>query len=303
MWKLFSQRNVPLPSELSYDIPDEVRKRILYVFNDNTSEGHSGFSSLFEKIEIDLLKRYGNLSCSSYNAGRRHDEPVIEHFLCCDDHKAIDFIEVCFKQLAYPGNDSYVKEINEIFQETGVGYEFTPLVEHHVGEETFLFGHKRQGNVIKYEYPRAIRREHQLLHKEIISQSLQLLSDNRLRVVNSEMLKAHSALRDGLYEDVITKSGSAFESFLKTTCKIKNWPYDEDKDSCKRLIDICREHNLFPKFYVPAFESVGTIRNKLGDVHGRGPSGGTQVKREYAEHMLHVTSAHMLFLAKMAGLS
>ncbi len=164
MWKLFSQRNTLPPDKLHYDIPENVRSRILSVFKDHASEQHGGFATLIDDVGQVLFKRYGYLCRSSYDAARRSDHQVIEHFYCCDEPKALDFVEACFQQRTYNGKNSGVNEINEIFRETGIGYELTPFVEHHVEKETFLFSHKRQGTVIEYEYPRAIRRDRVLHH-------------------------------------------------------------------------------------------------------------------------------------------
>ena len=49
-------------------------------------------------------------------------------------------------------------------------------------------------------------------------------------------------------------------------------------------------------------EGVGTVRNKLGDVHGRGPTPSHVGSLDHAEHLLLVTAAHMLFLAKLVGM-
>lgn len=287
---------------LIYNIQENVRTRILVILSEHTSEVHGGFDALLADVGKFLFKQYGNLFRSSFQAARRSDNPVIEHFYVCDTDHALDFIEACFQQTAYEGGQAGVDEINAIFNETGLGYNLTPFVEHRIEKDTFLFGAKRKGIVVEYEYPQVIRRDDQMLHQSVIEPTLALLSDSRLRIANSEILKAHSALRHGQYEDAITYAGSAFESLLKTICDIKGWGYDPNKDTSSRLINICRDHNLFPPFYTPFFESVGTIRNKLSGAHGRGPSPLHQVRQEHAEHMLYLTSTHMLLMARLAGI-
>lgn len=302
MAKLFSQRKNPPPEIHRYDIPEQVRTRILAVFKDHCYEPHGGFEKLLNDVGKVLFKQYGGLSKSSYVAARRSDHPVIEHFSCVDTDYAIDFIEACFQQGVYNGGQKGVDEINAIFLETGLGFELTPFVEHHLEKEVPLFGWSQKRTVIEYEYPRIILRDNQLLHEEVITPAFQLLTDSRLRVANSEILKAHNALRFKDFEAAITLSASAFESFLKTMCDIKGWPYDGDRDTCSKLVNICKDHNLFPPFYAPLFESVGSIRNKLSNAHGRGPTLSFPASQEHAEHMVHITSSHMLFLAKLAGL-
>jgi hypothetical protein len=300
--ELFSKRKKQPPKKLVYDIPEVARTRILVIFKDFCYEHHGGFGKLLEDVGKALLKEYGFLCQSGYIAARRSDNPIIEHFYYCDTEQALDFVELCFQQNVYDGYQKGVDEINRIFNEYGIGFELTPFVEHKVVKETSIFGGaKRAGIVIEYEYPRIIEKSSQLTHQEIVQPSMELLSDSRFRVANSEMLKAHTALRNGDYEDAITLCGSAFESVLKTIIDFKGWNYSST-DTCAKLIGICRDNNLFPTFYCSAFEAVGTIRNKLSDAHGRGPKKTDNVTKETAEHMVHMTLTHMVFLAKCAGI-
>ena len=117
------------------------------------------------------------------------------------------------------------------------------------------------------------------------------------------MIRAHKAIRFGNYDEAITLAGAAFESVLKTICDITGWVYDKDRDTCRRLIKICQKNGLFPAFYSASFESVCTVRNRLGDAHGGGPVRSNTAQLEHAEHLVHLTSTNMLLLAKLAGLS
>ncbi len=281
MTRLFSKRKKTYPTDLRYDLSDEVRSRILLVFKDHCNETNGGQEELLAQVGNALIKAYGSLRKSAYIAARRSEHPVIEHFFVCDDEQAIDFIEACFQQIVYRGGQSGVDEVNEIFRENGIGYELTPFIEH--------------------EYPKVIQRNDQIIHESVVEPSLELLSDSRFKVANSEMIKAHSALRVGEFEVAITLSCSAFESFLKTILVVKGWSCDAN-DTCAKLISICRANNLFPPFYCSAFEAIGTVRNKLGDAHGRGPQVTHRALQENAEHMIHMTSAHMIFIAKNATL-
>ena len=298
--ELFSKRKKQPPKELIYDIPEVVRTRILAAFPDLCDEYYGGFRKLLDDVGKILFKEYGFLCQSSYIAARRSDNPTIEHFYCCDIEQTLDFIELCFQQDAYTGSQTGVDEINRIFNEYGIGFELTSFIRHEVVKETSRFGRKRKGTVIEYEYPRIIEKSNQLIHQEIVQPSIELLSDSRFQVANSEMLKSLTSLRNGDYEDAITLCGSAFESVLKTIIDFKGWNYGSDTDTCAKLIGICRDNNLFPSFYCSVFEAVGSIRNKLGDAHGRGPKKANNVTKENAEHMVYMTLAHIIFLAKCA---
>jgi len=80
MDRLFSQRNKPPPDILRRDLPDEVRARILLVFEDRAREEDGGFPALLKEVGRALLKRYGVLSQSGYIAARHSEHPVLEHF-------------------------------------------------------------------------------------------------------------------------------------------------------------------------------------------------------------------------------
>jgi len=305
MRALFSKRNAPPPAKLGYELSEQVRTRILAVFQDHCGDPYGpqgGFDGLLDEVGKHLFKEYGGLRAPSYVAARRTDNPVIEHFYCCEPDEAIDFIETCFQCFIYRGGQRGVDEVNAVFREHAIGFELTAFVEHHVEKEAPFFGQLRKGTFIECEYPRVIRRDEHLVHGEVVEPALNLLTKSKLRVANAEMLRAHAALRVGNYEDAITLCGSSFESLLKTICALKKWPYDPDRDTCSKLVSICRDNGLFPPFYTPIFEAVGTIRNKLGDAHGRGPKAQHTVTKELADHMVHMTSANILLLARLAGL-
>ena len=116
------------------------------------------------------------------------------------------------------------------------------------------------------------------------------------------MMKAHEAYRKLQYEDAITDAASAFESTLKTICSTRGWAYNPDKDTLSPLVKACNANSLFPSFYVPIFEAVGTLRNKMSDAHGRGPKPPYTVSKEHADHMIQMTSAHITFLVRLAGI-
>ncbi|MDQ5845374.1 MAG: abortive infection family protein [Acidobacteriota bacterium] len=301
---LFTQRHTPTPRELRYDVPEEVRSRLLAVLRDAVLECSGEFEAFLAEVGRTLFKRYGTLSKSGYIAARRSENPFVEHFFTCHDEQVLDFLEVCLQKQPTCGGQKTVDEINEILRETGIGYHFTPLIEHSVEKQFWLVpGRKSKGVVVEYDYPKAIRADNQLIHQSVTEPTLHFLSDRRFKIANSEVLKAHKALRSGEFDDAITDSASAFESLLKTICDVKGWTYDKNRDTCSRLLDICQKNGLFPSFYKQCFESICAIRNKIGDAHGRGPIRDNTAQLEHAEHMIHLTCSNMLFLAKLAELA
>lgn len=276
MARLFSKRNRPPPLEVSYEISAQVRRRILAVLESYSAGSLGGLRRILDDVGNRLIKEYGGLCAPGYEAARLSDDPVEEHFYSCDDEQALDFIEACFQSFGYQGGQKGVEEINEIFCEHGIGYELTRFTEYEVEKEVALYGRKKKRTVIEREYPQILRKDHQLIHKQVIEPALELLSGPMLRVANSEMLKAHAAVRDGDYEDAITLCGSAFESVLKTICDAKKWPHDPDRDTFAKLIEICRDHGLFSPFYVPIFVATGTFETSWVTPTVADPSGRTQ---------------------------
>ena len=303
MSKLFTKRNVPPPGRLRYDIPPEVRSRLLATFRDLCDMAEGGFQKLLYDVGQVLFKAYGHLCQPGYEAARVSEDPAIQHFFSCQDDYALDFIEACFQQQTYSGGQQGVDQVNDVFREHGIGYELTPWTPQKVEKELVTRVGTKTYTDIEIDYPRIVRIDSQLAHREIIEPALQLLTDSRLRVANAEMLNALSALRAGEHDNAITLACSAFESLLKTVCALKGWAYDAQRDTCSRLVEICRDSGLFPPFYAPAFTAVGTVRNKIGSAHGRGPAPAHAASQEHAEHMIRMTSAHMLLIAKSAGMA
>lgn len=299
---LFSRRRTPPPDQYRYDVPERVRSRILNTLSQCVEQHSSQMSlgSVLEEVGQKLYSQYGGLRCSGYEAARVSNDPVIEHFFRCTDEEAMDFIELCFQTRWNCGGQPTVDAINRIFEEDSIGYELTPLVEIPVEGGT-LFGRRSPGmKSYRIEPPRVIRKDEKLLHSQAVQPCLQVLSDPRFATANTELLKAFEDARKGRYADAITSCGSAFESVLKTICDQKGWPHDPDKDTCSKLLEACKDNGLFPPFYKPLFEATGTIRNKLGDAHGRGPSPQYAPSKEFAEHMLHQTCSHVVLLVSLA---
>ena len=293
----YSRRNAPPPTELLYDVPDLVRNRIIAIVDYHI--GKSRARGIFLETLGDLLTRqYGYLEQPGYEAARQSDIPVVQHFFSCTDEQALDFIEACFRLNRSCGGQAAVDEMNAVLREEGIGYELTKYLGPGLASGEIRIGQP----IPEDQLPRVIRVDSQAIHAEVVTPALGLLSNPIFGVANTEMLKAHGDHRAGRHEDAITTCSSAFESVLKTICGSQGWTCDAEKDTCATLVGICHKQGLFPSFYVELFKRVGTIRNKLGDAHGRGPMPTHDVEAAHAEHMLHMTSAHIILLCKLAGL-
>lgn len=304
---LFSRRQSEPPDRYTYVMHEKARSRMLHTLQQHQSGWMSGgrynFNLLLNEVGQKLLAQTGTMRSSMYEAARKSDHPVINYFLFCSNEEALDFIEICFQSNTMGGDSqdsrALVNLFNKIFEEEGIGYELTPPSTVDVGPGS-LFGRTSPGmRSIRYEFPKIIKKDERTVHDKAVKPALEALRDPQMATANSEMLDAFEKVRNGDYDSAITSCGKAFESVLKTICSVKGWTYDPDKDACAKLVSICRDNGLFFGFYAPIFESVGTVRNKLG-AHGGGPKPAHTASREVAEHMIAMTCAHIEFLVRQA---
>jgi len=309
----FSRRAVPTPqaARFRYDVPQQARQRIFVSLEQDCRQQFSpscDLGTILSELGDLLMAAYGGLYRSGYEAARMSDDPVINHFMLCNDLMALDWIEFVFQCFHYSGDDRWRQTVNEIFKQEHIGYELTPYVKTIVkGDKPMtpiaLFSRASgYGDRVEYQYPQIIKKDDDFTHAEIVQPCLNLLSDPKFKTANEEMLKAHQEYRHGNYADAITDCGAAFETVMKTICEAKGWPYEKARATCKDLVDVCRDKGLFPGFYAPFFIDAGTIRNKLGDAHGKGPTPEFTATKEHFEHMVQITSANILFFARLANI-
>jgi hypothetical protein len=305
--KLFSQRQSEPPDRYTYAIPEKVRSRILHNLQQHGAGwiGGDHFQDILEEVRQKLLAKHGTLQSLGHETVRRRVHPAIDHFSVCSDEEVLDFLQLCFETQTLhgdmEGSQRLVTIFNQIFEEEGIGYELTPLSVVDLGAGKLLGRSSPGMRSIRIEYPKVIKKDERTVHETAVKPALAALRDSRLATANSELLDAFEKVRKGDYPSAITSCGKAFESVLKTICTAKGWTYDPDKDTCAKLVGICRDKGLFFPFYAPIFEGVGTVRNKLG-AHGGGPKPAHVATREHAEHMIAMTCAHIDFLVRQAAL-
>jgi SAM-dependent methyltransferase len=282
----FSKRNKPPPEVLRYDLPVNVRNRIAAVFSVACEDSPSRIALLLRDAAEQCRLQYGYLVPSTIPLVVANPDPADlakYHFANCDDELAIDFIEFCLASEHYYGAQAGVDFINRVLREEGIGYQFSPYGPNEHGRDESL----------------AVKTSNQLVHQDVVLPTLQLLTEPKFKDANREMLAAHQHVRHGEFGAAINASGQAFESALKVICAAKGWPFDP-KRPLAGLVDVCRANNLFPAFYVEAFKSSGTIRNNLGS-HGMATTGNAPPNAALAEHLIHLNSAHILLLTKLAA--
>lgn len=295
---LYSKRNTVPPSRLDYGVPGKVRNRIVAIFDHFLHRNTKPV--FFRELKGLLLREYGALKCETDMDGDavgNDEHQVVSHFRGCNHVEALDFVEACFRTRYHIGGNCAVDEIRRVFREEGIGYDLTTYRGPELTQSEVSIGPATDEDLL----PKIIRHDNQLAHEQVIVPALQLLTHPKLRVANSEMLRAHQALRHGNFEEAITLAGSTFESVLKTICREKGWTYNE-KDACGTLVDTCIKNGLCPGFYGTLLKAVCTLRNNLSSAHGRGPGPRNPPSRGQADHVVHVVSANLLLLADSSGL-
>jgi hypothetical protein len=302
--KLFSRRNTPVQDIYRYDIDEHVRSRLLLTLKHCVEcQGSMNIRSILNEVEEELLRQYGGLRQGKHASRPNYDMAIIDHFFACPDEEVMDFIQVCFHTRYRCGGQSTVDAINGVLEEEDIGYELTSFREEVIDEVRAdnqpLYG---PGTTYRTIFPTMIRKDEKLLHCQAVQPCLHVLNDPRFVTANTELLNAFEEYRKGNYADAITDAGAAVESVLKTICAHKRWRYDHDKDTCAKLLDICRTHDLFYSFYRPILEATAMIRNKIGDAHGKGPKPEYPVAKELADHMLNTVCTNIVLLISLAKL-
>ena len=306
--KIFSKRQKPPADTFTYELSERARSRIIHSIVQLCQQpehpmerqyARADPSAIFEDILRRCLREYGEVKTRTGDRARDTADEAVNHFFAGDDTEAIDFLEMLFQSPQNRLGQDGVSAVNEILREEGIGFEFSAYVvrEELVNED----GRGVATHRVEIEYPEAMKKTNEHMHVDVIVPCMTLLSGAKWKIANHEMLDAHKAFREGRFDDANTACGRCFETVLKTICAEKRWAYDPDKDTLAKLVDICRDKGLFPPFYVEIFKSSGIVRNKLGG-HGKGPQPLYQNDEAFVAHLLHQTSAHIVLLAKLAGM-
>jgi AbiJ N-terminal domain 4 len=129
---LFSRRNAPVQDTYRYAIPPQVRNRLLHTIRlcleKSGSGGNFSIDSVVAEMHDKILQTYGSFRCSRYDAARRSDDPVVEHFFRCTDEEVMDFLKMCFETTWNCGGQPTVEAINRVLEEENIGYELTPVL-------------------------------------------------------------------------------------------------------------------------------------------------------------------------------
>lgn len=292
-----------MSDQYTYKISEKVRLRILYAVKaacDRDPYLLSMGKILFDVKDL-LLQKHGHLRrMPSGRSPTGHE--TSDHFVLCTDEEAAGMIPLFFDTHCNAGGAPTVDAINAIFEEENIGYELTPIRQIEDPDAT-LFGRRSPGmKAYRLELPEIIRKDEMRLHKDVVKPCLHILSDSRFSVANDELLDAFEKLGQRKYADAITSAGSAFETVMKTILTLKGWHYDTGRDTCSDLVTHLKSNGLVFPFYATLLTASGTVRNKLGDAHGKGPAPEFTAEKEHAEHMLYFCCLNIVFLITLAKL-
>ena len=146
--------------------------------------------------------------------------------------------------------ENALREINQRFEQHGVGYQF--------------------------ESNHIIRVDSKIAHAEIVKPALQLLTAPMFTKANKEFHSSHRHYRAGAYKDCVTAANRAFESALKAICDTEGWPYDRG-DRASELVTKVTNNGLFTHDFDKSFSAyvamlktgLPSVRNDAGG-HGEG---------------------------------
>ena len=287
-----------------YDnVPQTFRAQVFHILDDATGKyvaDHDRWGGesvrlpdqLWLIIRKVLLRELGRFQLSKeYTATSKED---CWHFFIneASHANALNFIDISFRAVDIlvrkesPYNlaelgitiapDDAILELNARFDQHNLGYQFTD------GE--------------------LMRRDSQFTHSEMTVPAFQLLNTPGFEGPHEEFLRAHKAYLKPDEKEAIRECGNAFESTLKSICTLRQWPFDAQKDTARKLLAIVFERGLIPDYLQSEFtglrsmleSGVPTVRNREG-AHGQG-SVPVQVPRHLAAYVLHMTAAAILLL-------
>lgn len=173
--------------------------------------------------------------------------------------------------------DEAIEELNYRFREAEFGYQ--------------------------YDSGQIIRVDNQLIHAEVVTPALQLLSDDRFKGPQQEFLAAHTHYRAGEHKDALVDALSAFESTMKTICDLKKWPYQKGARASD-LVKAIRSNGLLPDYLDNSFDQlIATLQSGLPKVrneeggHGQGAN-PRETPGYVAAYALHLAAAKIVLLVE-----
>lgn len=304
MYKLFSQRKREELGEVSdvyiYEqFPKEFRNQFLHVLDDVFTADNGGEElyiygncvNLWQVICEEFAREKGLLAINGYYRSDINNRNAMQFYISnCNDIEfldLLDFICVLFlgdnKSMAqfmlFEKSKKAIEELNYRLKQHSLGYEF-------------ING-------------RLIEKTNEQIHKEVIKPALNLLHNKKFKGAEQEYFQAFDCYKAGKNKDAILNAIKAFESVLKTICKEMKYPYDNEKDTAKQLLQHLTDNSFYPTYLESHLTGIRTtlesgaptLRNKKAG-HGQGQD-IVDVSDEYVEYALNLVATNIVLLVKI----
>jgi hypothetical protein len=162
--------------------------------------------------------------------------------------------------------------------------------------EEHRLGYSYQSGII-------ISKDTEYTHKEIILPAIILLQNPLFSGAFEEFMSALKNLREGNAKQTIADCSKAFESTIKTICKLMNWQYD-DHATAAPLIKTILDNELIPKYMQDHFTAFGnllvgglpTIGNRTSR-HGQGAV-PIEVPDYFASYAIQLCAVNIVFIIR-----
>jgi HEPN domain-containing protein len=141
-----------------------------------------------------------------------------------------------------------------------------------------------------------IRKDTQFTHAEMVKPALLLLSGKQFEHAEKQFRDAHREFQQGNFDDAMTDASASVETVLKVILGV-------DEGTANELLKKAGEEGYFPSYlgsstsqWVNLFLELPTLRNKLGDAHGKGKNQPDEAEMErLARLALNLAASHILF--------
>lgn len=284
-----------------YDVlPQSFRVQVVHIWNGAIGRysRQSGYSSspespaneLWEFICSTMCRERGEFSLGK--TARDSKSQCIEFLLTSEVLGALDIIELSFRVI-----DSWARKLHPYsMQAAGITEAADDAIEE--------LNHRFRGHSLGYQYleGKLIRVDSQFLHAEAIKPALGLLSQPGFDGPAEEFIRAFDHFRHDRNKEAIAEALKAFESTMKTICKIRGWAHDSNA-TAKPLIDTLLKNGLIPAKLENHFAGLrGALESGLPTVsnpnrHGQG-SDPVTVPSHMVAYALHLTAANIVLLVQ-----
>lgn len=279
------------------DFNQSFRNQVFYILEDITEPYCDFDGNLWDKFE-ELFCREKGLKCmddysrQDYGRGKWNIETYFEKASNVDFLDAVDFFFNIF--------DMKLRNVNP---ESQYEYDSGKAVDNAITELNYRFKQHNLG----YEFinSQIIRIDHTIMHKNIVKPMLKLLYEEGFEGAEEEIREAYEKRRNNDNKNAILYAGKSFESTMKTICDKMSYPYDKNKDTAQKLINILESNGFYPIYLSSYLTNIRTtletglpvVRNKLAG-HGQGVQ-VVNIPDEMADYALHLAATNILFLVRL----